>query len=171
MFKTFLILAACLFLPPAYAGGDYLQPADFIQQTFGNPAPKARALWLNKSQQKTIKKILAHDFNKLRIRYWQQGEKSAWILNEIGKEKPITIGVVVNQGKIDNIKVLTFRESRGSEIRHDFFTRQFRQLFLTENQQLNHQIDGISGATLSVRAMTKIARIALFLDQQIRKPK
>ncbi len=171
MLKTLLILASCLLLSPAYAGGDYLQPADFIQQTFGKPVPKARALWLNKSQQQTIKQILAHDFKKLRIRYWQQGEKSAWILNEIGKEKPITIGVVINRGKIQSIHVLSFRESRGSEIRHDFFTRQFKQLTLTQEQKLDKPIDGISGATLSVRAMTKIARIALYLDQQIRKAK
>ena len=65
--------------------------------------------------------------------------------------------------------MLSFRESRGSEIRHDFFTHQFKQTGLTNELQLDKHIDGISGATLSVRAMSKIARISLYLDQQIRK--
>ena len=172
MFKHLYILSIFLLLPfAALAGGDYLQPDDFIQQTFADKNIKARALWLNKTQQNNIKKILAHDFKKLRIRYWQKGNTSAWILNEIGKEKPITIGVVIKESEIEKIQVLSFRESRGSEIRHDFFTRQFKQAKLDKDLQLNQHIDGISGATLSVRAMTKIARIALYLDQQIRNKK
>ncbi|MFQ5642694.1 MAG: FMN-binding protein [Thiogranum sp.] len=30
-------------------------------------------------------------------------------------------------------------------------------------------MDGISGATLSVRAMQKVARLALYLDSEVRK--
>ncbi len=169
MFKHLYILSIFLLLPFAVlAGGEYLQPDDFIQQTFADKNIKARALWLSKTQRNNIKKILAHDFKKLRIRYWQKDNTSAWILNEIGKEKPITIGVVIKNASIEKIQVLTFRESRGSEIRHDFFTQQFKQARLDKNLQLDRHIDGISGATLSVRAMTKVAKIALYLDQQVR---
>ncbi len=149
------------------AGGQYLEADEFIRLAFPQSQPEARAIWLTKIQRENIKQILAHDFKKLRLRYWQQDNKSAWILNEIGKEKPITIGVVISNNKIENIKVLTFRESRGSEIRHDFFTRQFLTASLGDELQLDRNIDGISGATLSVRAITKIARIALYLNQQL----
>jgi len=171
MFLTrFIIISFCLIHLPAFAGGQYLEPNAFIKQSFSAPAPIAKALWLTSVQRDDIKKILAHDFKKLRIRYWRLDNKTAWILNEVGKDKPITIGVVINAGKIESIKVLTFRESRGSEIRHDFFTRQFDQATLSDNLKLDRHIDGISGATLSVRAITKISRIALYLHQQLIDP-
>ncbi len=163
-------ISLCLIQLPAFAGGQYLEPNEFIKQSFPEPAPKAKALWLSSLQRGDIKKILAHDFRKLRLRYWRQENKTAWILNEVGKDKPITIGVVINNAKIENITVLTFRESRGSEIRHDFFTHQFDQATLLDNLKLDRHIDGISGATLSVRAITKISRIALYLHQQVIDP-
>jgi len=30
--------------------------------------------------------------------------KTVWILDEIGKEKPITVGIVVDDGKIERVK-------------------------------------------------------------------
>jgi len=167
IFTRFIFITLCFIQLPAFAGGQFLEPDQFIRMAFPQNQPKAKALWLRKNDRENIKQILAHDFRKLRLRYWQQDKKSAWILEEIGKEKPITIGVVINNGKIENIKVLAFRESRGDEIRHDFFTKQFLQATLTNDMQLDRHIDGISGATLSVRAITKVSRIALYLDQQL----
>jgi hypothetical protein len=99
----------------------------------------------------------------MRIRYWQQNERSAWILNEIGKEQPITFGVVIDAGKVAHVKVLAFRESRGWEIRYPAFTRQFSNAALV-GLELDRHIDGVSGATLSVWAMTAVTRLALYLD-------
>lgn len=166
-FTRCLFILLCFTQLPAYAGGQYLEPDEFIQLAFPQSQPKAKAFWLTKTDRENIKQILAHDFRKLRLRYWLQDKKSAWILEEIGKEKPITIGVIIKHGKIENIKVLAFRESRGDEIRHDFFTQQFLQASLNNEMQLDRHIDGISGATLSVRAITKISRIALYLDQRL----
>jgi len=151
----------------AFAGGVYQEPSEFINQVFDNNPPKAEVLWLDKTLKEKIAGILDHNYSGLRIRYWQQDKKSAWVLDEIGKEKPITAGIVINDGKIEQLKILAFRESRGWEVRHDFFTGQFKQASLKDDQQLDKKIDNISGATLSVRAVSKLARIALLLDQQI----
>lgn len=167
IFTRFVFILLCLIPLPAFAGGQYMQPDEFIRLAFPETQPKAKAFWLNKIHRESIKQILAHNFRKLRLRYWEQEQTTAWILEETGKEKPITIGVIINNGKVQNIKVLTFRESRGDEIRHDFFTRQFLQASIKDDLQLDRHIDGISGATLSVRAISKIARIALYLDQQL----
>ena len=111
--------------------------------------------------------ILGHPPNAMRIRYWADGGRTAWIVEEIGKEKPITTGIVVNAGNIERVKVLIFRESRGWEVRHDFFTDQFNGAGLTGQHQLDRNIDGISGATMSVHAVTRLARMVLFLDRQV----
>jgi len=155
------------------AGGVYQKPDEFINQVFNNKPPKAEVLWLNKDLKKQITDILDHKYKGLRIRYWQQDQdskqRSAWILDEIGKEKPITTGFVINDGQIELVKVLVFRESRGWEVRHDFFTDQFKQAKLESGNKLNQSIDNISGATLSVRAVRKLATIALLLHQEINK--
>ena len=129
---------------------------------------QVKILWLTKEDKRVVADILSHKYNRMRIRYWQRDDDSVWILDEIGKEKPITIGVHINihqgQQKIRKLKVLTFRESRGDEVRHDFYTKQFINASLDSEKQLTQGIDGITGATLSVRATTKVARLALWLN-------
>ena len=166
-FKTFILLIGFCLSTSAFSGGVYQQPDDFIKQVFNNTAPKAKILWLDKTLKKQIAEILDHKYKGLRIRYWQQNKRSVWVLEEVGKEKLITTGIVINNNKIEQIKVLIFRESRGWEIRHNFFTDQFKQLGIKKNNQLDKTIDNISGATLSVRAIKKLASIALLLDTKI----
>ena len=165
--NNLLLLLAVLHSVTVFAGGVYQEPNDFINQVFDNAAPKPDVLWLNKELKKQVADILDHKYKGLRVRYWQQDKKSVWILEEIGKEKLITAGIVINNSQIEQVKVLVFRESRGWEVRHDFFTDQFKQAALKDNHQLDKNIDNISGATLSVRAVRKIAQIALLLDQYI----
>jgi Na+-translocating ferredoxin:NAD+ oxidoreductase RnfG subunit len=62
---------------------------------------------------------------------------------------------------------LAFRESRGWEIRYPFFTKQFDQVSLTQKQKLNKTIDNITGATLSVRAVRKLAQLALIYHARV----
>jgi hypothetical protein len=110
---------------------------------------------------------MSHTYKRLRIRYWQKNNETVWVLNEIGKEKPITIGVHIKDTQIAQLKVLAFRETRGDEVRHDFFTDQFDRVALTKENKLNQSIDGITGATMSVRALTKVARLALWLNLKV----
>jgi hypothetical protein len=147
----------------ANAKGVYQQSSDFIKIAFDGTPPKAKAVWITKSTRPQVEEILAHKFSGLRIRYWGAEKKTVWVLDEIGKDHPITVGIVINQHHITQIKVLEFRESRGDEVRHPFFTDQFSGISLTPDNHLNKSIDGISGATLSVRALTKIGRLALYL--------
>lgn len=163
-----LIVSLFLFVFAPHASAEtYQTPEDFLSETFAGGIPQPAVLWLTGTIREQTKAILGHDPAQLRVRYWQQGQRSAWILDEIGKEQPITVGIVIDTGKIERIRVLVFRESRGWEVRHDFFTDQFKQLSLTADSKLDGSIDGISGATLSVRALTNLARLALYLHQQI----
>ena len=173
--KNFTLLLGLMLAPVLFAGGVYQEPDAFIKQVFDGKPPKAKVLWLDKDLKKQVEAILDHRYKGFRVRYWQQSDgsnhKSAWILNEIGKEKLITAGIVIDNHKIQQVKILVFRESRGWEVRHDFFTDQFKQAKLKNNQQLDRSIDNISGATLSVRSVRKMAQIALLLEQNIKAKK
>ena len=85
------------------------------------------------------------------------------MLEEIGKELPITVGIVIDRDYISSLRVLTYRENRGGEVATASFTDQFDGVSLTGNGALNTNIDGITGATLSVQALTRLAATALFL--------
>ncbi|MBI4006753.1 MAG: FMN-binding protein [Gammaproteobacteria bacterium] len=149
------------------AKGVYQEPQEFIHEVFaGNPPPASR-LWIRKDLEQEINTILGHDLGVLRLHYWARDGRTAWILEEIGKERPITTGVVVNQGRIELVRILIFRESRGWEVRYPFFTDQFNDAGLVSEHKLDKSIDGISGATLSVNAVTKLARLALLLHGYI----
>lgn len=163
------LLLAGLLLPAAPAGarGVYLSAQDFIAGAFPAGAPAARVLWLDRTLKPAVRRILGHDYRGLRLRYWRRGGRTAWILDEVGKERPITVGIVIAEGRVEAVRVLVFRESRGSEIRQGFFTRQFEGASLAAGQRLDREIDGISGATLSVRAMKKLVRLALYLHHRV----
>ncbi|HHH44817.1 MAG TPA: FMN-binding protein [Gammaproteobacteria bacterium] len=166
-------LALLLLLLPLSTGiparGTYQEPDAFLADVFAGEVPEPSVVWLTGERKKTVQQLLGHRYPSLRVRYWRRDRRSAWILEEVGKEQPITVGVVVNDGRLEKIRVLTFRESRGEEIRHPFFTDQFQDAGLDDKGHLDRTIDGISGATLSVRAMKKLARLALYLDAETSK--
>jgi len=168
-FYFYCCLLGCnlFLLNHALATGNYQEPSEFIQEVFSGDVPKVSKIWVTKDLKVKIREIMEHDLGVLRLKYWEKEGRTAWILEEIGKERPITAGIVINDSKIESIKVLAFRESRGWEVRYPFFTDQFSDAALKDNKQLDRHIDGISGATLSVKAMTKLARLALLLNHEV----
>lgn len=152
---------------PVMARDVYQAPSEFLEESFNGDVPEPQLLWITSDMRPQIRELVGHDPRSLRIRYWYRNGRSAWILEETGKERAITTGVVVDQGRIERLKVLIYRESRGWEVRYPFFTDQFKGAALKDRQELDRRIDNISGATLSVRALKAIARLALYLHGRI----
>src|SRR3989344_9026081 len=79
----------------------YQEAGAFVAEAFtGNP-PAPKTLWLDTAMQAEIVKILGHRYPVMRLRYWSEGHRSAWILEEIGKEEPITVGIVIERNRIE----------------------------------------------------------------------
>ena len=173
--KQGALCVLCFFcgLPPTISAAEYLSRDQFLGAVFGEQIPSPKVVWMKGDLRQSVEQILGHRYAGLRIRYWLSSDaqtdqpRTAWVLDEIGKELPITAGFVVAGGEIESVQVLAFRESRGSEIRYPSFTRQFQAVSLTADYYLSDHIDGISGATLSVHAMTRLSRVALLLHQQV----
>ncbi|WP_460240770.1 FMN-binding protein [Aurantivibrio infirmus] len=180
--SSFIAIAVFIaFAPHIYAEkGVFMTAQHFISQSFeikdeqlndgAHTLVQQKKLWLNEERKQKVEEILHHKYSSLRVRYWTNGKRTAWVLDEIGKEHPITFGVSVENGQILDVVVLEFRESRGGEIRYPFFTKQFTNASLDQSKSkasLTNSIDGITGATLSVRAAKKIATLALYFHEQI----
>ena len=165
--KALIAVLVTLSLPAVLASDDSIQPAEFLNRVFAGDLPSSDTVWISGEKQQIAESILGHKPDYLRLRYWGDQSRSAWIMDEIGKTEPITVGVVVSENQIEEIKVLAFRESRGWEIKYDFFTRQFNGASIEERQRLDRHIDGISGATLSVKAMINVSRLVLYLAESV----
>ncbi|MCK5889156.1 MAG: FMN-binding protein [Methylococcales bacterium] len=165
MLKIISFLLALTVLP--VQAEEYQSQHDFLVEKFSGPPPKPKVLWLKKKLKQSVANILQHKPHFMRTRYWQAEGKTVWILDETGKIKPITVAVTIKNQQIASLKVLSFRESRGWEVKYAFFTDQFKQKTLQTDLTLSQPVDGISGATLSVRALTKIAQLALLFNRQI----
>jgi len=166
----FVLIALALLAPRSVTAEEiYQAPEQFLAEAFAGASPSPEFLWVKKDMRPTIDKILQHSaFRQLRVRYWRAGMRTVWILNEIGKYQPITTGIIINDEAVERLKVLIYRESHGWEVRHDFFTDQFRGLTLSQkSHRLSDRIDGISGATLSVNALTNLSRLALYFHAAV----
>lgn len=162
--RIFLLLLLCC-ISPARAADVSLDR--FLQDGFAGKAPAHQMLWLTPDLKARAGKVLDHPYSGMRVKYWREGGRTAWVIDEIGKERPITIGVIVDGGRIAQVQVLAFRESRGGEVRYPFFTKQFVNVGLKDGDRLDGRIDGITGATLSVWAVTKVSRLALMFHGEV----
>ena len=149
----------------------YQTNEQFIQQAFGGAKAHWKILWLRGDLKKQVAKVLGHAYVGMRVRYWIMGGRTAWIIDEIGKDLPITVGVVVENNAIQQLSILVYREERGGEVHEDSFTNQFHQVHLLNGDKLSRKIDGITGATLSVHAVERVAKLTLFLNQEVMSKK
>jgi hypothetical protein len=160
MFLLVIVVSIPSLVPAATV---YETHAEFLNRAFSGSPPGPDIIWLSGERKSSVRDLLGHDYAALRLRYWCQGVRSAWVLDEIGKELPITVGVVVEKNYIKSLRVLTYRENRGGEVSTPAFTDQFNGVALTSDDSLDETIDGITGATLSVQALSRLATVALYL--------
>jgi len=158
-----LSVTATLLPPLVFSASVYETQPEFLDRAFSGSPPEPAMLWLSGDRKTGVRQLLGHDYPALRLRYWCRDRRSAWVLEEIGKDLPITVGIIIDRGTIRDLRVLTYRESRGGEVATPAFTDQFIDAAL-DGGNLNVPIDGISGATLSVQALTRLASMALFLN-------
>ena len=167
----FSIIAIFTSITTPYAKGVYQTEEAFLNEVFKGEIPASRNITVRSKLREPIEKILGHPFSGFRIKYWKDKTQTAWILEEIGKVEYITFGISIKNSEVLYANVLEFKESRGWEIRYPAFTDQYIGARLIKNNKLTKNIDGISGATLSLWAMTKIVKIALMLDEYIQNEK
>lgn len=83
-------------------------------------------------------------------------EKNFVIIHEaFGKAENFTFAVYISEtGNIIDVDVLVYREDYGGEIDHPAFRKQFRGKSKSKQLIFGRSIQGITGATISARAIT-----------------
>ena len=168
---AFLVLSVAA----AYAQGTY-KPAervynrtsDYVNSFFDGDVPTKATVWVIGELRDNINAVInGADSTPVRYRYWRRENRTLWVLDSVARTMPITAGIVVEDGKIIDISVLTYRETRGHEIQSRIHRAQYYGAAITDENSLDKPINGISGSTLSVNSMKRMARIALLLHNEV----
>ncbi len=98
------------------------------------------------------------------LRVTRDGRVAGWALvrDVRGREQQITILVAADTAlRIMDVDVLVYREPYGGEVAYDSWRRQFRGRGSQDSLRVGRDVRGISGATISVNAVTLGVRRAL----------
>lgn len=86
----------------------------------------------------------------------------AVVRNVVGKDQPITFLVATDPAdQLKDVDILVYREPYGGEVAYESWRRQFRGRTAKAPLQVGRDIRSISGATISVHAVTLGVRQAL----------
>jgi len=79
----------------------------------------------------------------------------AQVGNVIGKDQPITFLVAIDPAnRLKDVDVLVYREPYGGEVAYEAWRKQFQGKAAADPLQVGRDIRSISGATISVHAVT-----------------
>ncbi len=146
----------------------FVKTSDYVKSFFNGDTPKKATVWVIGDLRDNINEVINNaESTPVRYRYWREDNRTLWVLDSVARTMPITAGVVVEDGKILDISVLTYRETRGHEVQSRVHRAQYYGAAITHNNSLDKPINGISGSTLSVISMKRMARIALLLHNDV----
>ena len=75
--------------------------------------------------------------------------------NVLGKDQPITFLVAIDPtDRLKDVDILVYREPYGGEVAYEAWRRQFRGKSARDSLRVGKEIRSISGATISVHAVT-----------------
>jgi Na+-translocating ferredoxin:NAD+ oxidoreductase RnfG subunit len=75
--------------------------------------------------------------------------------NVLGKDQPITFLVAIDPAdRLKDVDILVYREPYGGEVAYEPWRRQFRGKSAGDSLRVGQEIRSISGATISVHAVT-----------------
>lgn len=143
----------------------YLTKKQALEIAFpGADEIKKEKIWLTDEQKIAIEALYGQPIMENRIKYYvgvKDNKPMGYMVVDhmIGKDYPITFMVVLNvDGTVREVEIMIYREPRGWEVRYKSFMSQF---FGLNAESDFRDIHSITGATLSVRAITRGVRKAV----------
>jgi Na+-translocating ferredoxin:NAD+ oxidoreductase RnfG subunit len=154
------LLPMAAIVAPAYAV-DYLTAEQAQKQIFPEAqVAKPLLLKLSESQRDRIKALSGMRQRWEEQKVWRMekdGVLLGWFIVDdvVGKHEFITYGAGLSpDGRVISIEVMSYRETKGDQIRAAGWRRNFTGKTLADPFKLDEDIPNISGATLSSRNVT-----------------
>ncbi len=178
-----LLVALVICARTARADQVFLREADAARALFGGGVSSRRAtLELSDGQLGDLSRALGRRVEVRSYPYLEilsepqspgdRGRLLGYVfpLDVIGQSMPITFAVGVKQdGALQDIQVMVYRETHGDEVRERRFRAQFSGRTLKDPLVVGKDIDAISGATISSHSAAYAARKGLALAEILRR--
>ncbi len=140
------------------------QAAEFMREIFGGEVPHSK-LSVTGEVARVVRATLGSGASRQVKCYHSVSNGTVWVLSAQGRHGPITAAFAVYGSRIRNCRILEDRERRGRRIRGRRYLQQFVGLRLVDGNRFDRRVDGITGATVSSRAVEKMALLALRLNE------
>jgi electron transport complex protein RnfG len=165
---------------PVFADQLFLRESEVPRALFGEHVTSVRkTLELSPPEVAELSRVLerkveVRSYPYLEVRPEGGDEKSIlgdiFLMDVVGQSLPITFAVGVKQdGTLQDVQVMVYREPHGDEIRERRFRAQFAGKKLQDPLVVGKDIDAISGATISSASAAYAARKGLALADLLRR--
>lgn len=163
---AFLLLLICWFSLAAFAEV-YATEEQALKIVFPNATAVTREVKsLMPEQREKLQKDSHLHFPERDYTFLVTPRGRALVMNEIGKSEAITFMVgITPDGRVSDVVVMEFRESRGWEVKEKRFTSQFKGKKVKDPIRVNQDIMNYTGATLSSEAIARGVKRALLLNE------
>lgn len=160
-----LIFSLIALLGTVATGSELLTLKDYLKKELSSSAKLARESFNLSSTQKAEQLKIAPDSSDDAYTFFYgksaEGklEKACTVVNQKGKEGPISLGACFTlAGLLDSVTILAHEEDRGRKITDENFLKQFKGKKVTDAFVVGTDVDGISGASRSSKAISEALR-------------
>lgn len=176
-FRTVISAVAFIFLLEAPSFGAervYATEEKVLEMAFPGAEFRKKTVKLSDEDRNQIKTLTGGKYFKRMVTFHiatidNEVAGYAVKVNEKGKKKKITFMVIIDRaGTVKSVDLLVFRESQGYEIENPRWRSQFEGKTLKDPLKPKRDIDNISGATISVRAVTRGVKRTLAVFSVVR---
>jgi Na+-translocating ferredoxin:NAD+ oxidoreductase RnfG subunit len=148
----------------------YMSEEQAAKTIFPNLTFKKMELQLDPQKIESVERACGETVRSPQLRIYKAPNNDLVFIDQVlGKHEFITYAVgIENTGKVRGVEVLEYRETYGSQVRSEDWTKQFVGKTSLSPLKLDKDIKGISGATLSSAHVTAGVRRLLHTYEQIK---
>lgn len=143
-----------------------------LESNYNKCLSKKEIIYLTKDQKKKIEELSGSKvFSQLKIKYTNKCNKSViYIDSHIVRTLNETLLFEIKDGKIEQLETISFMEPQEYKSPKNWI-KKFLKKHLSEDLNINADIDALSGATLTAHAVTDASRKILALHQVLNEKK
>jgi Na+-translocating ferredoxin:NAD+ oxidoreductase RnfG subunit len=169
--KLVVILISSILVCFGMAGnaGELISLKDYLKKELSSSSKVSKEVFQLNPEHRVVLKSLAANSEESAFSFFYGKssvgalDKACTVVPQQGKEGPMTIGICFEpSGLVASVTILTSEEERGKKVAEESFLKQFRGKKISDAFQVGSDVDGVSGATWSSKAVAEAIRKSSF---------
>ncbi len=170
--NSFIVLSAVLslaFIPRSANAAELVSLKDYLKKELAGAAKMSKENFsVSADKKKELSKIAPDAQDEQFTFYYAKKadgalDKACTVVAQQGKEGPMSIGVCFdNVGLVQSVTILSSEEEHGKKVAEESWLKQFKGKKVSDAFQVGRDVDGVSGATMSSKAVAETLRKSSF---------